>query len=386
MACRPPSALLPRAVRIAALGCAVACGARTGLDDYDGASNPGPSSDAGTSADAGADSGDPPVGCRDGRFSLHHAAPAVMFVLDRSQSMRQRLQSGDTRWNTLIDALATTLPVVDDTMEIGALLYPIADSAQQSCLVPGNADLQPALGNVRPLTKLLRNDGPHGSTPTADAVDRAASALLGFRAATRARAMVLATDGEPTCNAGLDGRTCSCIDGRCGNHPEGCLDDVRTASRLATYRDQGLPTYVIGIQDPDNTALVRVLDALALAGGRPKTAGSPSYYAASSRSELELALGTIRDQVGACTFLTTSVPGANGSIVITINGTPVPEGAAWSWSNRANGEILFTAAVCDVARDPSSDLDVDVLCDVPEAGADAGPDAPTGVRDAAIRD
>lgn len=364
-----------RAVVVA--GLLAACGARTGLDYEVAGGLPGTAGgDAGDLDGASQRDGSNVVGCQDGRFMLNRASPAVMFILDRSQSMRQRLSSGGTRWSTLTEALAATLPPVDDSMEIGALIYPIATGGAQSCVVPSSADVAPAFNNVDAITRLLRSTQPRGSTPTADAIDRAAASLLGVRAATRARAMVLATDGEPTCNAALDGRTCSCVDGRCGNHPEGCLDDVRTEQRLGRYRDQGLPTYVIGIQD-DDADLIDVLDRLAVAGGRPQTSGLRRFFSASSQGELELAFSTIRDQVGECTYLTTSVPGDNGTIVVSIDGVPVGEGADWSWSNRANGEILFATGAC--ANASGASLTVDVRCNVP--ARDAGP-RDSGVRDA----
>ncbi|MBX3231529.1 MAG: VWA domain-containing protein [Labilithrix sp.] len=337
----------------------VACGARTGLgfelapdDDTD-------TMDATARLDARAEIDAGIVTCVDGRFPLRRASPAVMFVLDRSLSMRQSL-AGASRWQTLRSSLAAALPPVDDTMELGALVYPISNGGAQSCVVPGAPDLFPTFRNVDALIDLLDANGPRGSTPTADAIDSAATALYGFRAASRARAMVLATDGEPTCNPSLDGDTCDCVDGRCRGNPRGCLDDARTADRLAFHRDRGLPTYVIGIQDANNSRLVSVLNRLADAGGRARN-GARRYYEATSQAQLTLALSTIRDQVSACTYLTTSVPTENGSISLLLDGLPI-DGADWSWSNRANGEILFAGTACDVARDAV--LEVDVRCDV----------------------
>lgn len=363
----------------------LACGARTGLD-YDLPVGSGPDVDASVVRDGATttDASDNPVGCQDGRFTLNRASPAVMFVLDRSQSMRERTNSGQTRWTILTESLAATLPPVDNTMEIGALIYPINTGGSQSCVVANDVDFAPGFGNVSRITDLLLATSPRGSTPTADAIDRAASSLLGFRAATRARAMVLATDGQPTCNTALDGRTCSCVDGRCANHPEGCLDDQRTVDRLAGYRDRGLPTYVIGIQDADQADLVDVLDRMAVAGGRPQVNAAHSFYSGASVEELSLAFATIRDEVGACTYLTTSVPGQDGTIVVSVDGVPVAEGTEWSWSNRANGEILFEASTC--SRATGRVLTVDVQCNVPRV-RDAGVKSEdASIFDASIRD
>lgn len=373
------------ALRTLLLGPAVAlvilaCGARTGLDYDLPASSPGGPDARAADADARVDIDAETVACLDGRFALRRASPAVMFILDRSQSMRQSL-NGTSRWRTLTNSLAASLPPVDQTMEIGALIYPISSGGSQSCVVPGTPELLPAFGNVEPLIERLQANGPRGSTPTADAIDNAAQALNGFRAASRARAMVLATDGEPTCNGALDGNTCDCVDGRCRGNPEGCLDDARTEERLAFHRDRGLPSYVIGIQDIDNTRLVGVLDRLAIAGGRPKETGSRRYYEATSQAQLTDAFEVIRDQVSACTYLTSSVPTQNGSISVFIDGALVDEGADWSWSSRANGEILFASTTCEAAR--GAELTVEVRCDV----FDAGRPRDAGVRDARpIRD
>jgi hypothetical protein len=266
-------------------------------------------------------------------------------------------------------------------MEIGALAYPtVSRDPNAACSAPGAVDLTPALGNVGPLVSLLRRSGPSGSTPTAAALDVAASALLGVRAATRARALVLATDGAPDCNTALDPRTCQCVTGSCRLHPERCLDDARTRDRVALYASEGLPTYVIGIADEGDSIFSSVLDALAEAGGRPRSGAGHSYYAASSEEELELAIGTIRDQVAACTFLTTSVPSGGGTIEVTLDGQPLPYDSSgthgWRWGNESNGEILLDGDTCSaVAKAVDPSLNATVTCSPPDAAADAESDA-----------
>jgi hypothetical protein len=368
------------AASLAAIGWIVSCGARTGLDL--------PSDLVLTGTDGGLDGGDAadgadaaPVGCTPGTVNLTKATPTVMFILDRSGSMGDQLGRtvGATRWDILTNALASTLPPVDSTMGIGALLFPTAGpGAAQSCSAPGTADLPPRTGNVNTLIALMHADQPNGGTPTADAIDAAAKYLLGVRAATSARAMVLATDGEPNCNTNLNANTCTCVESTrgCQGRPNQCLDDTRTVARLASYDAQGLPTYVIGLQDQGNAGFVSVLDAMAIAGGRAQTGAAHQYYSANSEAELDSALVTIRDQVGACTFLTSSVPDASGTILVTVNGVPIPYDASrtngWAWANQPNGEMAFygTACVAAVAAGTHA-LDAVVTC----GDAAAPPDA-----------
>jgi hypothetical protein len=325
--------------------------------------------------DASIDAGPKPVGCVPGSFALLRAQPAVMFVLDRSGSMGTRFSGVNTRWQVLTGGFTLALPSVDHTMQIGALLFP-STSGGNNCTVAGTASIAPGLEHVNPLLALMRTTRPGGSTPTADAIDVGAKALLGVRAASTARAIVLATDGGPNCNPNLDPRTCTCLDNRgCGGRPGSCLDDARTVQRIAATFALGLPTYVIGIQDPGETQNNAVLDAMADAGGRPK-AGMHHFYAATSGPELDVALVAIRDQLGSCTYLTTSVPDASGTITVTIDGVPIAfdESAStgWHWADQSNGEIVFSGDTCaKLAASTTPKIVVDVMCGPVEAGADS---------------
>lgn len=171
-----------------------------------------------------------------------------------------------------------------------------------------------------------------------------------------------------------------------------CLDDGRTVARLSSYATQGLPTYVIGLQDQGNARFSSVLDAMAVAGGRAQTGAAHMYYSSNSEAELDAALVTIRDQVGACTFLTSSVPDASGTIVVTVNGVTIPYDASktngWAWDNQANGEMAFYGAACTAAAAAGTrGLDAIVTCGDaggPDASVDATlSDAGKGARDAA---
>jgi hypothetical protein len=275
-----------------------------------------------------------------------------MFVIDRSGSMGSDF-GATTRWGALTQGLARSLPAVDQTMAIGAYVFP-AVSATAGCRVPALADLSPATGNVTPLIDLLSRSSPRGGTPTADALAQAAVALRGVRAAKSARALVLATDGAPGCNPDLDPFTCICTTPQpcTPNNVSNCLDDVRTLDRLRAITASGLPTWVIGIQNAGDTLFIDVLDRMAVAGGRPR-ASRPRFYPATSPAELEAALVEIRDQVSGCTFLTASVPDAQGVIRIFLDGVEIPEdpGLAdgWSWVDRANGEVVFAGRACTTA-------------------------------------
>jgi hypothetical protein len=364
------------------------CGSRTELDDLDPTYYD--TTHDGSLADSG-DASETSIGCTPGDIPLTAAEPEVMLVLDRSGSMSTPFSGGQSRWQTLTTALSATLPAVDQSMEIGALIFP-SGTSNDDCSVPGVPNLSPALGNVTPLLDLLQSTNPGGATPTADAIDSAASLLLELRAATSARALVLATDGAPNCNSSLDPSTCTCANGNigrgCRHDADQCLDDARTVSRVTAASSEGIPTYVIGIADSNDSTFSDVLNAMAQAGGRPLTGGATSYYPARSQSDLESAITTIRDQVGACTYLTTSVPDATGSISLTLDGVVIPYDptgkSGWSWADENNGQILLFGSAClSVAAATNPNLVAHVVCDA-DAGTDASDDASDANEDGAV--
>jgi hypothetical protein len=150
----------------------------------------------------------------------------------------------------------------------------------------------------------------------------------------------------------------------CSGRPELCLDDERTVTSLGTTLAKGIPTYVIGIAAGESGGFPDVLDAMAIAGGRPKSDGPRRYYAADNEAELDAALVAVRDQVGACTYLTVSVPDAKGDLTLIIDGRMVPFDPlnGWSWADRDNGQIVLAGAACARATSPSAKIEAVVAC------------------------
>lgn len=322
-------------------------------------------------ADAGADEptfdAGPALACRPGEWPLVKATPKAMFVLDRSTSMRtsfgtQRL----SRWVSLTNGLATVLPAVDSSLELGALLFPTAGT--QTCAVAGAPTLPIRARQAQALLTLMRGTSPSGNTPTADAIRAAGNQLLSTPAASAARALVLATDGAPNCNPNLT-TPCRCADGAANcQQATRCLDDSRSIAEVRRLADRGVPTYVIGIQDTSASAL-GVLSDLARAGGRAQDAGV-AYFAVASEADLARALAEISQQVGACVYLTPSVPDPRGELVLTLGGRRLAVDAAhgWSWADRDHGELHLNGGACALAvANPQEPLLARVEC-APDAG------------------
>lgn len=300
--------------------------------------------------------------CEAGTFSLARASPSAMLVLDRSGSMANAFGAG-TRWSTLAQTLAATLPQVASDLELGAYLFP-AGAGNAQCTVPGGAALLPATGQSARLVALLEQTSPGGATPTADAVNAAAIALDTYATQGKSLALVLATDGAPNCNPSLDVASCSCPAQSCTSALQ-CLDDARSEARVAAWTAQGIPTWVIGIATDDTST--SVLDALAKAGGRP-SGGAHDYYSASSTVELTEALNTIQSQLRSCAFTTPSVPSSSGTIAITLDGATVPFDASgadgWEWSAIDRGELVLRGSWCTRAeQSATATLEAAITCD-----------------------
>jgi hypothetical protein len=280
-----------------------------------------------------------------------------MFVIDRSGSMLEDLDGRDagptnpTRWRVLETSLRSVLPPLDQQIAMGALMYPVANL--DACAAPTNVDLSPLQGNASRLLALFTSSRPLGGTPISDALAVAAQHLRTLHTATSARAMILATDGAPNCNANLNNSTCVCtsvpiIDPNCDD-PTHCLDDTRTINELRTLYGSSLPTYVIGLGSQLNQ-FAGMLDQMAVAGGVPRMGIGPRYYSAVNQAELTDAFSRITAQLTKCTFLLNGL-GANDTFTLQVDRVDVPEGGpdGWEWLDRTNGELALHGTACDRA-------------------------------------
>lgn len=342
-----------------AVGSALAgCGAKTGLLVPDIASPP--------------DATDVPV-CMPARFELQRRSAEILFLIDRSTSMAQSLDGRmgvpreQWRWTILRSALATALPPFEARVEMGALFFPQeltepVPDFEAACAILGGAgvDVDPRLNNSGAIVSVLDRTRPGGGTPTYEAIRRARSYLLANQTRGRAAFIVLATDGGPNCNSRLDYAVCACTSRDPSGMPTcavnanayNCLDDMRTLSAITATVADGIPVYVIGIDDPTRPDLTDVLNQMAQAGGRPNNApGEPRYYGVRSAEGLTSAFATIQRSIAQCAFVTASPPADPDAVALTVNGMEVPRDETrrngWDWTDPAFGEVAFFGPACE---------------------------------------
>jgi hypothetical protein len=350
------------------------CGSRTGLFGVDDAvtalTEGGVLPDGFVPPDTAVDG---KVPCMPGQFTFVLATAQLMFVIDRSGSMAFSLdgqipdRNGNlppgvtSRWDTLRDALFQTLTPFDNQLAMGAKFYPEVNPggtapADEACRTDVGVPIAPARGNVNQIINVFDTTDPNGGTPTSEALRLAAQYISGTRGV--ARTMILATDGAPNCNGDLDQTRCTCtsVTGNCATAPGGefnCLDDARSISTITDiFQTQKIPVFVIGIGSTERPEFLKVLDDMAVAGGRPRPT-TPKHYNVQSAAELQSALTSIGDSIAKCTYLTPSAPTDPNAITVEINGKSIPRDPThmngWDWVDQAFGELAFFGAACTAA-------------------------------------
>lgn len=343
----------------------VACGSRTGLFGV----GPGPDDGGGGGGGGSLDgSTDGFVPCVPGTFTFELATAQLMFVLDRSGSMAFGVRGEDpvppgqlSRWETLRESLSQTIVGFDQQLAMGAKFFPeVVDDpfapADQACATDTGVGIPPARGNANTILSVFDTTEPRGGTPTEEALRLAATYLSDRRAV--ARTMILATDGAPNCNGQLDANNCICTTRQndCSQVPEGqysCLDDTRAISTVADiFQNRKIPVYVIGIGGLERPEFGDVLDAMAVAGGRPRL-NTPHYYSVTTATEMKTAFATIRDSIAKCTYITPSAPTDPNAISVSIGGRNIPRDPShqngWDWVDQVFGELAFFGSACDAA-------------------------------------
>lgn len=356
----------------------VGCGARTGLPLPDGSFDAPP--DAPT--DMGVDVGP----CVPATSVLALAAADLELVMDRSGSMALAIDGSDMpppgmdRWSLLRDALAASLPTrASGTLRIGAVFFPDVPppgdiTAVTACQFGADPRVPLAPDGLAGVLSIFDATNPRGGTPTAAALT-AAHAELGPARPGGLRFVLLATDGGPNCNpdALVTGScVCTTAPADCAVPDVGvyeCLDDTRTLSAISAIVADGIPVYVVGIEDPLRPDLSDFLDRMAVAGSRPRTVpGERRFYSARTRDELQAALVDIGDAVAVCTYVLPVVPPTDRGLTVFVDGVPIVEDPTgtegWAWTDRAAGQLRLAGTACARAMRPGSVVTTRVECDL----------------------
>lgn len=284
----------------------------------------------------------------------------MLLVLDESGSMNDKASPADTlnKWGIMNAALTSALTSVENDINFGLLLYPYdpagidTSTIPTSCSVPNdataiNVPIKAGPDNVAEILSFVGGQRPAGGTPTARALHQAYNYFQtgDGKSLSGSRWVLLATDGGPNCNLGIQCTKDTCtqnLDLQCGdktattlvnccdpsqtgnpNSNMSCLDGLAATSEIANLAAIGVKTFVVGV--PGSDPYANTLNTFANAGQMPNTsaAATEQYYAvsaASAQKDLTDAFATITTQLVKTCDIPLAKPPSDISLVnVTID-------------------------------------------------------------------
>lgn len=293
-------------------------------------------------------------GCGEAALNLTYVAPNLLFVVDRSCSMRNAPSGAATsKWNIAVDGIHQVIGDYGADIRWGLTLFP--DTAGQSCTqdtfaypVADNngAGIQALLTAAKATSDPLYPDGP--CVTNIDTGLQQAATDPALADVTRESYLMLVTDGA---QAG-----CSAAGGDTGS--EAIVKDL--------FDLQDIKTFVIGFGSAVDAAQ---LNKLATAGGTA-LAGTTKFYRAETAGELDQALAAIADQVISCDYVIDPPPPYLGKTYVWFEKTTkVPRDEThtdgWDFDTTTN-TLTFYGNACQQLKTRAVDtVDVVYDCDGP---------------------
>ena len=287
--------------------------------------------------------------------------PDIMLVMDRSLSMTNDVDDkqcagatgnngncgATSKWGLMIPPLNQVITDTDGKVNWG--MFYLGDEPAQ-CGVATAPVVPVAAMNATAVTTSLTGNQFNGQTgtPTRRAIQGALSYLTGLTD-TNPKFLLLATDGQPNCATANSLNT---------------DDSAGTQQAVADALTAGIPTFVVGI---GNTGAAATLNQVAVAGGRPQTGGTTSYYQVNDAAALSSALGTIVGQAASCSFNIGPAPADTTTKGLGVfgDGTPIPMDMTngWSFKDASMTTIILNGTICDqVMTGTVHDVSVAFVC------------------------
>lgn len=267
-----------------------------------------------------------------------HTKPGnIVVVFDQSNSMKQPFQAGSgAKWQVAEDALVAALTPIQGIVSGGAIFFPTQATGDTcSGVDPITSPPQIAIqGGPAFLTAFQGHFSAPGwalilGTPLKLGLQEADKALPDPSPLMGARAVVLITDGAPTC-------------------------DTVPANILAPVQamfSRGIKTYAVGL--PGSAAAGTLLDKIAMAGG------TMNYLTPADPMALQMALGQIASStIDQCTITLDPPPADKSKVHLIVTDAMNPKGyeimettSGDGWTLSADGTTAtLLGAVCEKAK------------------------------------
>lgn len=348
-------------------------------DAVDESSDGGPVDDDGDSGSTGEpnNNDDGPPQCDEQSLPLSVTRPHVMLLLDKSFSMVDNQWDHDndpatdpvTRWNSLFNVVDVLTHDIEDSADLGMVLFPSTsltdNGAATACTVDADPNAVVASANADAIVAAL--PGPddtelYGGTPAGAGVQLVLDHLATIDDG-RPQAVVFVTDGAANCMLGTG-----------GSEVFTQYDEDLSPLVEQAFVD-GIPTYVVGVDIVDAMGEIPVanpyerLSDLAVAGGVPREGGPDSFYNSTDEGQLLAALQAITAEL-SCTFELGTPADFTDQVTVNVGDEVVPrvevcgeDGVGWRYlqEEAPYTSIELCAASCETAH-AIEQLDLDYAC------------------------
>ena len=278
--------------------------------------------------------------CGRSQFPVQQRPADVLLVLDRSKSMTEDVTP--TKWSIVVPSLIDIVNATANSLWWGLKVFPVGtDSQCKQGTYPSGEVVEIAANNAAAMVTGINGTQPLGNgTPTADAITEANKYLATLQDGNP-KYILLATDGEPSCN-GMTGSTDS-------SGAKTAAINAITAAASAGYH-----TFVVGIATPKETTS-DTLNKMAEAGLEPLADPNPiatRYYMASTQSQLVDAFNSVTAVVKTCLFPLANPPPAPDHVNVFIDSggdsTKIPYDSVngWSFTGPDMLTIQLSGAAC----------------------------------------
>lgn len=305
--------------------------------------------------------------CDDEVFQASEAVPPrILLVVDKSGSMEdEAVGYAGSKWDGAVSALSSVVTSLSGDVEFGLMLYPDGTSNFNECR-EGALEVSVGPSSASAIVNELDDTSPGGGTPTAPTLIEARQMLDGLSADGGSRVVILATDGGPNCNSGLDTNSCRCVHaGQCDDS-RNCLDDENSISAAAQLSAAGYSVFVIGIPGSEN--FNDVLNNLAEAGGTALP-GATKFYEATNSDALATSLENIASRVATCRFDLQSPVTSATDVTVTIGSAGVPRDTTRTngWDLVDDDTIELFGPACDGLVNTPANVSVGYCFDANDA-------------------
>lgn len=277
--------------------------------------------------------------CDEQAPTIDFVEPTMVMVLDHSGSMGGNFSDpvlgSISRWNALHNAVTFILETYAPVVEFGVKVFPSDDS----CGVSAGLDVDPVLDNDAAILSSIPAASSTGTglTPAYEAFVEGAAALVAADP-ERPRAARLVLDG----------------DAGCAGSPPALTSEIE-----ALFQDEGIPTYVVGVDIDGFTRAA--MNGYAEAGGVPL--GMPGdverFYNATDTTQLQSFMDVVIGDLLNCDLELDPAPthpslaevDIDGSLYDLIDSKACEAGEnGWTYSVEYT-QIRLCGAACEAYRD-----------------------------------